>query len=190
MRQIYSGFLKPLLDKLTALLVLIIISPLMLIIAISLYFKHGEVIFRQQRPGFKGETFTIFKFASLDSDHVADSALRRFIRATHFNETLQLLNILKGNMSWVGPRPLLLEYMPYYSMKQNERHDVKPGIFGLAQLKETELKSWEEKFNMDLDYVERQSFSLDLKILLLSIKQALSGKLFDRAGTLKRFSEN
>ncbi len=190
MRQIYSGFLKPLLDKLSALLVLITISPFMLLIAISLYFKHGEVIFRQQRPGYKGETFTIFKFASLNAKHEANSGLRKVIRATHLNETPQLFNILKGEMSWVGPRPLLLEYMPYYSIKQNERHDVKPGIFGLAQLKENELNSWEEKFRLDLNYVEKQSFNLDMKILLLSIKQALSGKLFDRAGSLERFNKN
>ncbi len=160
----------------------------MLIIAIALYLKHGEVLYRQERPGYKGLSFTILKFSSLNANEKIDSSLRRFLRKSHLNETPQLFNILEGNMSWVGPRPLLMEYMSYYSQKQNERHDVKPGIFGLAQLKESQIQSWDEKFNLDLEYVRKQSFALDLKIILASIKQALTGTLFDRAGSLDRFN--
>lgn len=187
MRQIYSGFLKPLIDKLLALLVLIIISPIMLSISLLLYFKHGEVIFRQKRPGYKGVGFTILKFSTLNSKEEIDSGIRKFVRNSHLNETPQLINILEGNMSWVGPRPLLMEYMPFYTIEQNERHDVKPGIFGLAQLNEWKIRTWEEKFILDLEYVKRQSFYLDMQIILLTIKQALTGQLFDRAGSLKRF---
>lgn len=176
----YKVFFKPVFDVFAALILLILLSPIILLIIIVLGIaNNGSVFFIQTRPGYKAKLFQIIKFKTMSDtrdsnghllpDHERLTKIGKFVRATSLDEILQLINVLKGDMSFVGPRPLLVKYLKKYNKLQARRHDVKPGITGLAQVKGRNLISWEEKFRLDIEYVNNQSFFLDLKILFLTI---------------------
>jgi sugar transferase EpsL len=172
--------MKRILDLAIAIPLLIIISPVLVVIGLLVYKKIGmPVIFRQIRPGLYGRPYTIYKFRTMTdardekgkllSDAERLTKLGLFLRKTSMDEFLELINVLKGNMSLVGPRPLLIEYLDRYTPEQARRHEVKPGITGLAQVKGRNAIEWEEKFSLDVCYVDHQSLWLDLKIIGMTI---------------------
>ncbi len=174
--------IKRLFDIITALLALIIFSPVIVITAYLIRKRLGSpVLFRQVRPGLNGKPFEMVKFRSMrDAVDSQGNTLPDSERLTPFGEKLRsssldelpgLWNVLKGDMSLVGPRPLLVEYLPLYNQKQAKRHNVRPGITGWAQVNGRNAISWEEKFKFDVWYVENQSFWLDIKILFLTVKK-------------------
>lgn len=171
---------KRIFDVLVSGLVLLIFSPVMAVIALILLVKHGRpVIFSQPRPGYRGRVFTLYKFRSMSNEYdhsgkpLSDTQritpFGRFLRATSLDELPELYNVLRGEMSLIGPRPLLVEYLPRYSPEQNRRHDMPPGISGWAQVNGRNALSWEQKFAMDVWYVDHWSFWLDLKIIFMTI---------------------
>lgn len=185
--NIYPTLIKRTFDFLAALVGLFIISPLFLILVISLYFVNkGKPFFYQTRTGKHGKLFTIIKFKTMtdktDANGVLLPPLQRvtkvgtLCRKFSLDEIPQLINILKGDMSLVGPRPLLPRYLPFYNEEQNRRHDVMPGITGWAQINGRNTISWEQKFELDVYYVEHQSFSLDFRILLKTVQKVLGRK--------------
>lgn len=180
--------MKRILDLSAALLGLILLAPIILILAILIRLKLGSpILFTQARPGLHGKPFRMIKFRTMTDARDADgnllpdsvrlTAFGRFLRSTSLDELPELWNVFKGDMSLVGPRPLLMEYLPRYSSEQARRHEVRPGITGWAQINGRNAISWEEKFKFDVWYVDNQSFWLDLKILMLTIK-----KVFVREG--------
>lgn len=171
-------------DFLFALLLVFLLSPILIVVSLLIYFKMGRpILFRQPRPGFKEKIFTIYKFRTMSdardesgellSDDVRLGSLGRFIRSTSLDELPQLFNILKGDMSFVGPRPLLVEYLPLYNDRQRKRHNVLPGITGWAQVNGRNAISWEQKFELDVWYVENRSFWLDMKILWMTFLKVI-----------------
>ena len=171
--------LKNLFDKTLALFLIILFSPIYIVVSLLIFFKMGSpILFRQKRPGYKEKIFGIYKFRTMTNDTDKNGNLLpddkrlvgigKFIRSTSLDELPQLFNVLKGEMSFVGPRPLLEEYLPLYNEKQKRRHDVKPGITGWAQVNGRNAISWEQKFDYDVWYVDNQSFWLDIKILWLT----------------------
>jgi lipopolysaccharide/colanic/teichoic acid biosynthesis glycosyltransferase len=163
-------------DLIISLLLLIILSPIIILTAILLLIaNNGKVFFFQQRPGLNCKPFKIVKFKTMRDafdkngdplpDDVRLTKIGRFVRSASLDELLQLLNVLKGDMSLVGPRPLLMQYLSRYSPEQAKRHLVKPGITGWAQVNGRNAISWEQKFKLDIEYVEKQSFLLDIRIL-------------------------
>ena len=171
--------LKSLFDKTLALFLIILFSPIYIVISLLIFFKMGSpILFRQKRPGYKEKIFGIYKFRTMTNEKDVDGNLLpddkrlvgigKFIRSTSLDELPQLFNVLKGEMSFVGPRPLLEEYLPLYNEKQKRRHDVKPGITGWAQVNGRNAISWDQKFDYDVWYVDNQSFLLDIKILWLT----------------------
>lgn len=171
--------LKSLFDKTLALFLIILFSPIYIVISLLIFFKMGSpILFRQKRPGYKEKIFGIYKFRTMTNekdefgnllpDNKRLVGIGKFIRSTSLDELPQLFNVLKGEMSFVGPRPLLEEYLPLYNEKQKRRHDVKPGITGWAQVNGRNAISWEQKFDYDVWYVDNQSFWLDIKILWLT----------------------
>lgn len=184
----YIKIIKPLIDFLSALLGLCILSPLFFLVTIGLYIANdGIPFFFQQRPGKNGKIFYIIKFKTMNdkkdllgnllSDAERLTKIGSFVRKTSLDELPQLINVLKGDMSLIGPRPLLVEYLHLYSDFQNRRHEVKPGITGWAQVNGRNTISWDKKFELDVWYVDNISFVVDVKILLLTIK-----KVFFREG--------
>ena len=168
--------LKRLFDLLVAFVGLLLFSPVLLIVAILVRFFHGTpILFKQERPGYKGKPFFIYKFRTMTNRLAPDGSLLpdaermtrfgRFLRATSMDELPELLNILRGEMSLVGPRPLLMQYLPLYNDEQMRRHDALPGITSLAQINGRNNISWDEKFKLDLWYIDNQSFWLDMRIL-------------------------
>jgi len=183
----YRHFIKPLVDFFIALLFLIILSPVILCTAILLFLaNNGKVFFFQIRPGLNSKVFKIVKFKTMRDafdqqgiplpDELRLTKIGRIIRSSSLDELLQLINILKGDMSLVGPRPLLMQYLPRYNPEQSKRHNVKPGITGLAQVNGRNAISWEQKFKYDVEYVEKQSFLLDIKILWMTFINVLQRK--------------
>ncbi|MEP2689883.1 sugar transferase [Maribacter dokdonensis] len=175
----YTGFFKRLFDFVIAALVLLAFSPLFFIIWISLSIaNNGSAFFYQQRPGKNQKVFKIIKFKSMNEkkdeeghllpDFKRMTTIGKFIRNTSLDELPQLLNVLKGDMSLVGPRPLLVSYLPLYSEEQNKRHLVRPGITGWAQVNGRNTISWEKKFEYDVWYVKHISFMLDMKIYFMT----------------------
>ena len=171
--------LKHLFDKSLALFLIILFSPIYIIVSLLIFFKMGSpILFRQKRPGYKEKIFGIYKFRTMTNEKdefgnlLPDDkrlvGIGKFIRSTSLDELPQLFNVLKGEMSFVGPRPLLEEYLPLYNEKQKRRHDVKPGITGWAQVNGRNAISWDQKFDYDVWYVDNQSFWLDIKILWLT----------------------
>lgn len=167
---------KRIIDVLGAASGLVMTAPLMAAVAAAIRLTMGKpVLFRQQRPGHHGRPFLVYKFRTMSDardargqlkpDHERLTAVGRFLRATSLDELPQLFNVLKGEMSLVGPRPLLMQYLERYNARQARRHDVKPGITGLAQVRGRNALSWEEKFEYDVQYVEQWSLALDLRIL-------------------------
>ncbi len=180
--------LKRLFDFLMALFGLVVLSPVLAILAWQIRKKLGSpVLFRQTRPGLHGQPFQMVKFRTMrdaigpDGQPLPDSErmtpFGSFLRSASLDELPELWNVLKGDMSLVGPRPLLMEYLPLYSPEQARRHEVRPGVTGWAQINGRNALSWEEKFRLDVWYVDNQSFWLDLKILALTVK-----KVFVREG--------
>jgi lipopolysaccharide/colanic/teichoic acid biosynthesis glycosyltransferase len=184
----YKTFIKRFLDFSIALIGLVLILPLFILVIVGLFFANqGKPFFFQIRPGKKGQLFKIIKFKTMNdkkdnegnllSDAERLTKIGAFVRKTSLDEIPQLLNVIKGDMSLIGPRPLLPEYLPLYNDFQNKRHEVKPGITGWAQVNGRNAISWQQKFEYDVWYVENVSFLLDLKILYQTIK-----KVFKREG--------
>lgn len=180
--------LKRIFDILASAIGLLLLSPFIAIIAWQIKRKLGSpVLFRQQRPGLNGKPFTMVKFRTMrdaidkNGNPLPDSermtAFGNFLRSTSLDELPELWNVLKGEMSLVGPRPLLMEYLPLYNQEQMRRHEARPGVTGWAQINGRNAISWEEKFKLDVWYVDNQSFWLDIKILFLTVK-----KVFIRDG--------
>ena len=172
-------------DRFVALLTLILFSPLLLSVALLVRWRLGSpVIFRQKRPGFCGRPFWLLKFRTMTNIRDVDGSLLPdalrlspfgcWLRATSLDELPGLINILRGEMSFVGPRPLLMKYLPLYSVDQARRHDVKPGFSGWAQINGRNSLSWDEKFNFDVYYVDNISFLFDMWILLVTIWKVIS----------------
>lgn len=192
--------MKRMIDILGSLAALLVLLPVILLVAAAIRWRMGApVLFRQLRPGLHGRPFEMIKFRTMlnatdaqgrplpDADRL--TALGRFLRAASLDELPELWNVLKGDMSLVGPRPLLMEYLELYSPEQARRHEVKPGITGWAQVNGRNAISWEEKFRHDVWYVDNRSFWLDLKILLLSIAKVFGrqGISADGEATMPRF---
>jgi len=199
----YRKLFKSILDKILSLILIIIFSPIMLIVAILIFLWDGRpIFFIQERPGYKGRIFKIYKFRTMTNerdekgnflpDEKRLKGIGKIIRSLSLDELPQLLNVLKGDMSFVGPRPLLVEYLPLYNERQKKRHDVKPGITGLAQVMGRNALSWKEKFEYDVYYVENLSFWLDLKIIFLTIWKVLKREGVSQEGraTMEKFNGN
>lgn len=180
----YRLFFKRFLDFILSLLAIIILSPVYLIVALLVRIKLGSpVIFTQERPGKNEKIFKIYKFRTMSDDRDYDGNLLpdevrltkfgKLLRSTSLDELPELFNILKGDMSIVGPRPLLVRYLPLYNEQQKHRHDVRPGFTGWAQCNGRNAISWEEKFDLDIYYVDHISFLLDIKIILKTVKTVL-----------------
>ena len=177
--------------------------PVFLVISLLILFMQGKpIIFSQERPGLNAKVFLMYKFCTMNNkrdgsgnllpDDSRLTILGRFLRATSLDELPELWNVLKGEMSLVGPRPLLIEYLALYSDSQKRRHDVRPGITGWAQVNGRNAISWEDKFNLDLWYVQNQSFWLDVRILLMTIKKVIvrEGVSADNHATMPKFTGN
>lgn len=196
----YKHFIKPIGDIIISLSLLIILSPIILITSIFLVVANkGKVFFFQKRPGLNSKPFNIVKFKTMrdafDKDGVAlpdDVRLTKvgnIVRSASLDELLQLINVLKGDMSLVGPRPLLIQYLPRYSSEQAKRHNVKPGITGWAQVNGRNAISWEQKFKYDVEYVEKQSLIFDVKILWMTFVNVIQRKGINADGhaTMEEF---
>lgn len=199
-QSLYQKYIKRLLDIVISLLAIIILSPVLLIVAILVRIKLGSpVIFTQNRPGKDEKIFKLYKFRSMtdqrdsDGNLLADdirlTSFGRKLRSTSLDELPELFNILKGDMSIVGPRPLLVEYLNLYNEDQKHRHDVRPGLTGLAQVNGRNAIGWEEKFELDVDYVNNTSFIRDIKIILDTIKVVFikDGINSETSATMERF---
>ncbi len=183
----YKNIVKPIVDFWSALLLLVILSPIILLTIIFLAFlNRGSIFFFQQRPGLNSLPFKIIKFKTMRDtfdeygnqlpDELRLTKVGKFVRSASIDELLQLINVLKGDMSLVGPRPLLMKYLDRYSQDQACRHEVKPGITGWAQVNGRNAISWEQKFMFDVEYVNKQSFALDLKILWMTFVNVIQSK--------------
>jgi len=183
----FKHYIKSFGDFFIALFLLIILSPIILLTTILLFLaNNGKVFFFQQRPGLNSKPFKIIKFKTMRDafdqegiplpDELRLTKVGNFVRSASLDELLQLINVLKGDMSLVGPRPLLMQYLSRYSPEQAKRHNVKPGITGWAQVNGRNAISWEQKFKLDVEYVEKQSFTLDLKILWMTFLNVLQRK--------------
>lgn len=181
----YRKYFKRPLDFILALFGLIILSPVMLVIAILVRINLGSpVIFKQQRPGLNEKIFTMYKFRTMTDerdengkllpDRVRLTRFGKFLRSTSLDELPELFNVLKGDMSIVGPRPLLVEYLSFYTSEEKLRHKVRPGITGLAQISGRNYLSWDKRLQKDVEYVRNCSFSLDLKICLKTVIKIIS----------------
>ncbi len=191
----YKSFFKPLFDFLFSVIGLVLVSPLFVVVTIALYFaNNGNPFFFQLRPGINGEIFRIIKFKTMNdkmdlkgnllSDGERLTNIGKFVRKTSLDEIPQLLNVMKGDMSIVGPRPLLPEYLSLYSSTQSRRHEVKPGITGWAQVNGINAISWQQKFELDVWYVDNISFWLDLKIVLLTVKKVFMSEGINGIGQI------
>lgn len=197
----YRNFLKRVIDILGALFLLILTSPIIIATAIFIYFKVSrDVIFTQARPGLNEKNFKIYKFKTMSDECDANGELLpdeqrlgkfgKLIRSLSLDELPQLFNVLKGDMSFIGPRPLLVEYLPIYNETQKHRHDVRPGITGLAQVNGRNAISWEKKFEYDVYYAKNLSFMLDVKIALQTIQKVIkrSGVSKEGQATTEKFN--
>jgi sugar transferase EpsL len=193
--------MKRVMDIGISLFLIILTSPIILLIAVIIRFKMGTpTLFKQQRPGKHGKPFYLYKFRTMDhlldgqdkllADGLRLTATGAFLRKYSLDELPQLINVIKGEMSLVGPRPLLLEYLALYTEGQRIRHHVKPGITGWAQVNGRNAITWEEKFKLDRWYVENQSFYLDVKILLLTVAKVIKkeGIAYQNHATMEKFT--
>lgn len=179
-------------DLLLAIVGLVLTSPLQLGIAVFLFLKQGRpILFRQARPGLRGEAFDLLKFRTMRpynekngwvTDQQRLTAVGQFLRSSSLDELPSLINVIKGDMSIVGPRPLLVKYLELYSPEQARRHEVRPGITGLAQVRGRNAISWEKKFALDVEYVERKSLLLDIQIILETVAVVLHRRGVSAAG--------
>lgn len=184
----YRKYFKRIMDVVLSLIAIIVLSPIMLITAILVRIKLGSpVIFKQKRPGLNERIFEMYKFRSMTDqrdekgellpDSVRLTSFGKWLRSTSLDELPELFNILKGDMSIVGPRPLLVQYLSLYNERQRRRHEVRPGLTGLAQVNGRNAISWEDKFKLDVDYVDSISLVKDISIILNTVK-----KVFDKHG--------
>jgi undecaprenyl phosphate N,N'-diacetylbacillosamine 1-phosphate transferase len=185
---VYRKYIKRPMDFILSLIAIIVLAPVLLIISIMVRVKLGSpVLFKQKRPGLNEKIFTLYKFRTMTDErddngellpnHIRLTKFGRILRATSLDELPELFNILRGDMSIVGPRPLLLEYLPLYNEKQKSRHSVRPGLTGLAQVNGRNTISWEEKFDYDIEYIENISFLLDIRLIAKTLL-----KVFMREG--------
>ena len=199
----YRSIIKPGFDFCFAFLIICITLPLFFILGFLLYLQNsGTPLFSQVRPGLKEKLFTIYKLKTMQDtrddqgvllpDNQRITPLGKIIRKLSLDELPQFWNVLKGDMSFVGPRPLLPEYLPLYNKNQKNRHNLKPGITGWAQVKGRNTISWQQKFEYDLWYIENQSFILDLKILLFTVGKIFKTQEVNASGlnTMERFNGN
>lgn len=200
----YKRYLKRWLDLVIVLCVLLVVWPVLLVIAVWLHFanKGAGAFFTQARPGKDGKLFKVIKFKSMTDERDEDgqllpdaerlTAVGRFIRSTSLDELPQLLNVLKGDMALIGPRPLLPQYLPLYSKEQARRHEVRPGITGWAQVHGRNAISWTEKFKLDVWYVDHVSLRVDLEVVFLTIKKVLKREGISQEGqaTMEMFNGN
>ncbi|EAI5182698.1 undecaprenyl phosphate N,N'-diacetylbacillosamine 1-phosphate transferase [Campylobacter coli] len=196
----YEKWIKRIFDFVLALFLLVLFSPLILITALLLKITQGSVIFTQNRPGLNEKIFKIYKFKTMSderdekgkllSDELRLKAFGKIVRSLSLDELLQLFNVLKGDMSFVGPRPLLVEYLPLYNEEQKLRHKVRPGITGWAQVNGRNAISWQKKFELDVYYVKNISFLLDLKIMFLTALKVLKRSGVSKEGhvTTEKFN--
>jgi lipopolysaccharide/colanic/teichoic acid biosynthesis glycosyltransferase len=183
----YKAFGKRLIDIIVSLTALLLLSPILIFVAIALLLtnKNGKILFYQSRPGLNGSIFKIVKFKTMTDETGPDGKLLpdleritfigKWIRRLSLDELLQLVNVLKGDMSLVGPRPLLVDYMPYYNSEEARRHDVRPGITGLAQINGRNVISWRRRLRYDTFYVKHLSLALDMMICFKTIAKVLKG---------------
>ncbi|EAH5097620.1 undecaprenyl phosphate N,N'-diacetylbacillosamine 1-phosphate transferase [Campylobacter jejuni] len=196
----YEKVFKRIFDFILALVLLVLFSPVILITALLLKITQGGVIFTQNRPGLDEKIFKIYKFKTMSderdekgellSDELRLKAFGKIVRSLSLDELLQLFNVLKGDMSFVGPRPLLVEYLPLYNKEQKLRHKVRPGITGWAQVNGRNAISWQKKFELDVYYVKNISFLLDLKIMFLTALKVLKRSGVSKEGhvTTEKFN--
>ncbi|HHP0357513.1 TPA: undecaprenyl phosphate N,N'-diacetylbacillosamine 1-phosphate transferase [Campylobacter jejuni] len=196
----YEKVFKRIFDFILALVLLVLFSPVILLTALLLKLTQGSVIFTQNRPGLNEKIFKIYKFKTMSnerdekgellSDELRLKAFGKIVRSLSLDELLQLFNVLKGDMSFVGPRPLLVEYLPLYNEEQKLRHKVRPGITGWAQVNGRNAISWQKKFELDVYYVKNISFLLDLKIMFLTALKVLKRSGVSKEGhvTTEKFN--
>ena len=186
----YKRYIKRCLDFILSLCGIIVLSPVLIILAVLVRVKLGSpILFHQERPGKNEKVFKLYKFRSMTDEKDAQGNLLpdeerlprfgRILRSTSLDELPELFNILVGDMSLIGPRPLLVRYLPYYTEEERHRHDVRPGLTGLAQVNGRNALGWEDRFRYDLYYVEHLNFLLDIKIICMT-----AGKVLKRSGTL------
>ncbi|WP_066186679.1 sugar transferase [Gracilibacillus timonensis] len=200
---IYRTYLKRPMDLILSLLAIIVLSPVFLVIAILVKTKLGSpILFKQERPGLQEEIFWMYKFRTMTDARDEkgnmlpdDRRLTRFgslLRATSLDELPELFNIVKGDMSLIGPRPLLVQYLPLYNQQQRRRHEVRPGLSGLAQVNGRNAISWQEKFRLDVEYVDHVCFALDWKIIITTIKSVFlkEGIHQEEQATVQYFAGN
>jgi lipopolysaccharide/colanic/teichoic acid biosynthesis glycosyltransferase len=193
--------MKRLFDLISSFIGLLFLLPVIVLIVLLVRLKIGSpIFFKQARPGLNGEIFNIYKFRTMTNERDKNGVLKpdsvrltkfgKFLRLTSLDELPGLWSVLKGDMSLVGPRPLLVEYLPLYSERQSKRHEVRPGITGWAQINGRNAISWDEKFDLDLWYIENQSIWLDTKILWLTVKKVITrdGISFDDECTMPAFT--
>ncbi|MDD6811864.1 MAG: sugar transferase [Lachnospiraceae bacterium] len=182
--MIYARCIKRILDFLLSLCAIIVLSPVLLVLCIMVRVKLGSpIFFKQERPGRNEKIFTLCKFRTMTDEKDADGNLLpdnvrltkfgKFLRATSLDELPELFNILKGDMSIIGPRPLLVSYLPYYSEREKLRHSVRPGLTGLAQVSGRNFIDWDKRMEKDVEYVENLSFAMDLKVLWMTVQTVL-----------------
>ena len=199
----YRLYFKRLIDVFISVIIFFILSPIFSLVTLLLFFANeGKPFFFQSRPGKNGRIFKIIKFKTMNDRKGADGELLpdaarltpvgAFVRKTSIDELPQLLNVIKGDMSLIGPRPLLPEYLPLYSNEQSRRHEVRPGMTGWAQINGRNAISWEQKFKLDVWYVDHLTFLLDLKIIFLTIKKVIvkEGISSDTSVTMEKFTGN
>ncbi|EGO4876502.1 undecaprenyl phosphate N,N'-diacetylbacillosamine 1-phosphate transferase [Campylobacter lari] len=188
----YKNGLKRVFDFFLALILLIVFSPFIVLIGIVLKIVEGSVLFKQARPGLNEKIFYIYKFKTMSDetdengellpDELRLKPFGKLVRSLSLDELPQLFNVLKGDMSFIGPRPLLVEYLPLYNQEQKKRHDVRPGITGWAQINGRNAISWEQKFKYDVEYVQNCSFLFDLKIFFMTIIKVLKRSGVNKEG--------
>ena len=196
----YKKYIKRILDIILSLIAIIITLPIFLIVGILILIFIGQpAIFRQKRSGKNEKIFTMYKFRTMTNkkdedgnllpDELRLTKLGKFLRKTSLDEIPEFINILKGDMSFVGPRPLLVDYLPYYTEEEKHRHDVRPGLTGLAQVSGRNLLSWEERFQLDIKYVNNVTFLNDVEIILKTIKTVLirEGITQENNATMEKF---
>lgn len=201
--MMYRCFFKRFFDFLLSLIAIILLSPVFLVVALLVRTKLGSpILFCQERPGKDEKIFKMYKFRSMSDerdengqlmpDEVRLTSFGKKLRSTSLDELPELFNILKGDMSIVGPRPLLVKYLPLYSAEQRKRHDVRPGLTGWAQANGRNAISWEEKFKYDVEYTEKYSFFMDLKIIFMTVRSVLrhEGISSESAATMEEFLGN
>ena len=197
----YKSIIKPFFDFLFSFISLLLLCPIFIVVTILLAFaNNGRPFFFQDRPGKNERIFSIIKFKTMNDqtdtngnllpDAKRLTGIGKFVRKTSLDEIPQLINVLKGDMSLVGPRPLLVEYLPLYNEEQKRRHEVKPGITGWAQINGRNAITWEDKFKYDVAYVDQISFKLDLKILFLTLKKVFKSEGINQDGqaTAQKFT--